>query len=165
MTNRCRRLTRSILACAVILGCSAGREAAAQGKPTGPPRNPDGYLAVAVVFDDNGTRIVKSDKVVVQREKRVDFYLLNLTNDRLAFSITFKKDETPAWICEEDQGSSGRDVGARTGDGSVSCRLKKAVVDRICGQADPCYVDFAYKVTRAGSTDVIVADPQLEIRR
>jgi hypothetical protein len=35
----------------------------------------------------------------------------------------------------------------------------------LCGNDDPCLVDFAYRVTRSGGSESIVADPQLEIRR
>jgi hypothetical protein len=159
-----RRLGGALLTCAVLLGWGLGRTALAQGnKPAGPPKNPDGYLAVAVLYDDGGAKIVKSDKVVAQREKRVDFYLLNLTIDPVEFSVEFSRGGKSTWIC--DQASAKKGVGGRPGDGTISCKLDKAIVQALCGSDDPCLVDFKYLVTKVGGTVPIVADPQLEIKR
>lgn len=163
MTSQTRRTAAAAATCATLLACGLAGSAAAQNRPTGPPKNPDGYLAVAVLYEDGGAKLVKSDKVVARREKRVDFYLLNLTGYGVDFSIQFSRGGNPTWLCEEADGR--KNVGARPADGTISCRLSRATVDRLCGDDDPCLVDFAYKVTRAGTSEVIVADPQLEIRR
>jgi hypothetical protein len=164
MTNPNRPAGIVLLACLVLLASVMGRTAQAQDrKPTGPPKNPDGYLAVAVLYEDGGTKIVKSDTVVARREKRVDFYLLNLTGSAVDFSIEFNRGGKSTWICEEAKAKKG--VGVRPADGTISCKLAKATVDALCGNDDPCLVDFAYRVTRSGGSESIVADPQLEIRR
>ena len=164
MTDRIQRLGCTILTCAVIVGCGLARDAAAQTGPKGPPANPDGRVALAVLYNDGGAKIVKSQRVVADLQKRVDFYLLNLGTEDVTFSVAFKKNDAAEWICEEDQRTSSKDA-ARNDDNAISCKVSKAVADRICKRTYPCLVDFAYKVTKKGTTDVIVADPQLEIRR
>jgi hypothetical protein len=164
MTARNRRLAVALFVCATLLVPGLGHTARAQGrKPAGPPKNPDGYLAIAVVYDDGGPNIVKSDKVAAKREKRVDFYLLNLTNDDLEFAVEFSRGGKSTWICDTPGAKQG--VGKRPADGTISCKLDKTTVENLCGNDDPCLVDFKYVVTKAGGTVPIVADPQLEIRR
>jgi len=164
MTDRIQRLGCTILTCAAIVGCGLARDAAAQTGPKGPPANPDGRVALAVVYNDGGAKIVKSERVVAELQKRVDFYLLNLGTEDVTFAVTFSKEGAAEWVCEENQPSSSKNV-ARNDDDAISCKVSKAVADRICKRTYPCLVDFAYKVTKKGTTDVIVADPQLEIRR
>jgi hypothetical protein len=172
MTNQFRRLGGAILTCALLLGYGVERSAVAQSnKPSGPPKGSDGYLSVGVLFDDNGLRVEKADKVVASVGKRVDFYLVNLSATDVEFYVEFSKSKTSHWICAEQQnGSDGKKdkrPARQRGDGAFSCTLKKSVIDAACGREKPCLVDFFYRFTQPGSDQPLKVDgdPQLEIRR
>jgi hypothetical protein len=175
MTNRFQGLGGALLTCTVLLTCGAGRDVTAQGKPAGPPVSSDGFHGVAVLFDDvdpAGLKVLKSDKVVVDDGKRVDFYLVNLADQDVDFYVEFFRGGKSVWFCNEKQRTADnkkekKRAEKRGGDGALVCTLNKLAVADVCGIEKKCLVNFFYKFTAPGSETPLkfTGDPQLEIRR